>query len=94
VSALQPRDANIVLERTDDGPFDLIVATNVLVYYDAFEQALALANVAKMLRPGGFLLTNYAVSPLAPIESEPSLVTPVFWDRQGNGDTLFWYQRR
>ena len=34
--------------------FDLIVATNVLVYYDAFEQALALANIASMLRPGGF----------------------------------------
>jgi hypothetical protein len=94
VSAIQARDVNIVLERTDDGPFDLIIATNVLVYYDGFEQTLALTNVAKMLRPGGFLLTNYAVSPLAPMEGEPSLVTPVFWDRQGNGDTLFWYQRR
>ncbi len=94
VSAIQVRDVNIVLERTDDAPFDLIVATNILVYYDAFEQALALTNVAKMLRPGGFLLTNYAVSPLAPMEAEASLVTPVFWDRQGNGDTLFWYQRR
>jgi SAM-dependent methyltransferase len=88
------RDLNIVLERTDDEPCDLIVATNVLVYYDAFEQALALTNVAKMLRPGGFLLTNYAVSPLPPMEPEASLVTPVFWDRQDNGDALFWYQRR
>jgi len=94
VSAIQVRDLNIVLERTDDAPFDLIVATNVLVYYDPFEQALALTNITKMLRPGGFLLTNYAVSPLAPMEAESSLVTPVFWDRQGNGDTLFWYQRR
>jgi len=94
VSAIQVRDANIVLERTDDAPFDLLVATNILVYYDAFEQALALTNVAKMLRPGGFLLTNYAVSPLPPMEAEASLVTPVFWDRQNNGDTLFWYQRR
>ena len=84
-----PRDVNIVLERTDDEPFDLIIATNVLVYDDMFEQSLALANVARMLRTGGFFLTNYAVSPLP-----PSLVTPVFWDRQRNGDTLFWYQRR
>jgi hypothetical protein len=61
VAALQPRDVNIVLERTDDEPFDLVVATNILVYYDAFEQSLALTNIAKMLRPGGFLLTNYAV---------------------------------
>lgn len=94
VSAIQVRDLNIVLERADDAPFDLIVVTNVLVYYDLFEQALALTNITKMLRPGGFLLTNYAVSPLAPMEAESSLVTPVFWDRQGNGDTLFWYQRR
>jgi hypothetical protein len=32
--------------------FDLIIATNVLVYYDVFEQTLALADVSKMLRPG------------------------------------------
>jgi SAM-dependent methyltransferase len=94
VTAIQPRDVNIVLERTDDEPFDLIVATNILVYYDSFEQALALANIAHLLRPGGFFLTNYAVSPLTPMEPEASLSTPVFWDRQGNGDTLFWYQRR
>src|SRR4051812_48841390 len=94
VGAIQPRDVNIVLERTDDGPFDLVVATNILVYYDAFDQSLALTNIARMLRPGGFFLTNYAVSPLPPLESQPSLRTPVFWDRQGNGDTLFWYGRR
>jgi hypothetical protein len=94
VATLQVRDVNIVLERTDDPPFDLIVATNILVYYDPFEQSLAVANIAKMLRPGGFLLTNYAVSALPPMEPDASLKTPVFWDRQGNGDTLFWYQRR
>ncbi len=94
VTSLQTRDVNIVLERTDDAPLDLIVATNILVYYDAFEQSLAMANVARMLRPGGFLLTNYAVSPLPPMAPEASLITPVFWDRQRNGDTLFWYQRR
>jgi hypothetical protein len=94
VTTIQPREVNIVLERTDDEPFDLIIATNILVYYDAFEQSLALTNIARMLRPGGFFLTNYAVSPLPPMESDASLRTPVFWDRQGNGDTLFWYQRR
>src|SRR5690349_14534531 len=52
VNAIQPRDVNIVLERTDDEPFDLIIATNILVYYDAFEQALALTNVGHLLRPG------------------------------------------
>jgi hypothetical protein len=94
VTSIVPRDLNVVLERTDDEPFDLIVATNILVYYDTFEQSLALANVARMLRTGGFFLTNYAVSPLPPMEPQPSLVTPVFWGRQRNGDTLFWYRRQ
>jgi len=39
----------------------LIVATNVLVYYDFFEQSLAMANIARMLKPGGFLLSNTAL---------------------------------
>jgi hypothetical protein len=68
------------------------VATNVLVYYDRFEQALALANVAAMLRPGGIFLTNYQVHPAPPLEPAAGLVTPVFWDRQKNGDTIFGYR--
>jgi hypothetical protein len=97
VMSIVPMDLNIVLERLDalqaDDQFDLVVATNVLVYYDAFEQALALANVSAMLRPGGILLTNYLVHPRSPMESSASVVTRVFWDRQRNGDTLFAYRR-
>ena len=73
--------------------FDLIVATNILVYYDAFEQGLALANISKMLRPGGYFVTNYAVSPLPPLEPSASIVTSVFFDKQRNGDTIFCYRR-
>ncbi|PYR90417.1 MAG: hypothetical protein DMF84_21140, partial [Acidobacteria bacterium] len=98
VMSIVPMDLNIVVERLDtletsDG-FDLIVATNVLVYYDAFEQALALANVSSMLRPGGIFLTNYLVHPRSPMESSASVMTSVFWDQQRNGDTLFSYRRR
>lgn len=99
VLSIVPQDLNIILERfvpprKNEARFDLIVATNIFVYYDAFDQALALANVSKMLRPGGFLLTNYAVFPTAPMETSASLMTTVDFDRQHNGDTLFWYQRR
>ena len=55
--------------------FDLVVATNVLVSYDPFEQALALSNIAAMLEPGGFFLTNYAVTPRPPMSPSPRLVT-------------------
>lgn len=97
VSAVTPEDVNIILERLplkDDERFDVIVATNILVYYDAFEQSLALANISKMLKPGGFFLTNYAVTPAAPMESSASSTTAVFFDRQNNGDTIYCYQRR
>jgi SAM-dependent methyltransferase len=96
--SIAPQDANIILQRLaplpDDQRFDLIVATNILVYYDAFEQGLALANISNMLRPGGYFVTNYAVSPLPPLEPSASIVTSVFFDKQQNGDTIFCYQRR
>jgi SAM-dependent methyltransferase len=84
--SIAPQDLDIIVERLeplrDDERFDLIVATNILVYYDAFDQALALANVSRMLRPGGYFVTNYAVSPVAPLEPSASIVTPVFFDRR------------
>jgi SAM-dependent methyltransferase len=97
VSAITPKDLNIIVQRDPLAPserFDLIVATNVLVYYDAFEQAMALANIASMLKPGGLFLTNYAVAPSAQMEALPQLTTRVFFDAQGNGDSVYCYRRR
>jgi SAM-dependent methyltransferase len=57
----QAVDLNIVLERinfAEADRFDLIVGTNIFIYYDAFERSLALENVGSMLKHGGFLLTN------------------------------------
>jgi SAM-dependent methyltransferase len=96
VAAIEPVDLNAVVERLvlpAAERFDLVVATNVLVYYDAFEQALALSNIAAMLKPGGFFLTNYAVTARPPFVASPRVVTKVFWDRQQNGDTMFVYER-
>lgn len=97
VGRIHPRDLNIIVQReplTPSARFDLIVATNVLVYYDAFEQSLALANIASMLRPGGLFLTNYAVAPSPQMEALPQFDTRVFFDEQGNGDSVFCYRRR
>lgn len=38
--------------------YDLAVATNILVYLDDLELGVALANLARSLRPGGCLLHN------------------------------------
>lgn len=61
VRRIAPLDLNIVYQRLELAPddrFDLIIGTNVFVYYGAFEQSLARANVASMLKPGGFLLSS------------------------------------
>ncbi len=61
VRRITPLDLNIVYQRIELAPdqrFDLIIGTNVFVYYGAFEQSLVRANVASMLRPGGFLLSS------------------------------------
>jgi SAM-dependent methyltransferase len=57
--AMSAERLNIITERLIDGsPFDLIVATNVLTYFDDRQLALAMSNMARMLRPGGYLLHN------------------------------------
>jgi hypothetical protein len=45
-------------ERPANEKFDLVIATNILLYYDLFEQSLAMANIGSMLAPGGLFLTN------------------------------------
>jgi hypothetical protein len=61
VTTLDPQPLNIVTQHVEAPAtqrFDLIVATNILLYYDRFEQALALLNVESMLNPGGVALFN------------------------------------
>jgi hypothetical protein len=74
----------------------LIVATNILLYYDVFEQSLALANIAKMLRPGGLFLTNDRLLelPAAPVRSAGELEVTYMKlpDSSAKGDRLGWYQ--
>jgi SAM-dependent methyltransferase len=101
VLALEPRDLNIVLQRVEPlaagEQFDLMLATNILLYYDVFEQSLAMANIAKMLRPGGLFLTNDGLLelPAAPLRSagERDVTYMKLADSSVKGDHLTWYQR-
>jgi SAM-dependent methyltransferase len=61
VRLMDPVSLNVVVEhlnQTAGERFDLVVATNVFVYYDSFEQSLALLNIESMLAPGGIFLSN------------------------------------
>jgi len=68
---------NIVTERLiNQGRFDLIVATNVLSYFDDRQLALALSNISAMLRPGGYLLHNESRAGL--VETAGAVGLPTF----------------
>jgi hypothetical protein len=90
---LEPLDLNVVLQRSDTHRFDLVVATNVFVYYDVLEQVLALTNVRAMLKPGGFLLSNNALLelPSSGIRSA-GYVTTEYSDTRDDGDHIVWYR--
>lgn len=99
VRACEPVDLDIIVQRLTLAPqdrFDLIVATNIFVYYDAFEQGLALENVAAMLKPGGLLLTNDRVPETAASFLGLGGVTVVPFDSPGISARLAvgWYQKR
>jgi SAM-dependent methyltransferase len=91
-----PVDLNIVLQRLElgtDETFDLIVGTNVFLYYNEFQQALAMTNIERMLRPGGVLLSNNALVELP--SSRVRFVgstTLEYSNRKDNGDTIVWYK--
>jgi hypothetical protein len=93
-----PLDVNIVAQQLnlEEGRgFDLVIATNILVYYDLFQQALAMANIAHMMNPGGIFLSNDTLS----AHHVPSLV---FLDRRSvslstnghYGENVLTYRRQ
>lgn len=90
-------DVNIVLQREgvpEKARFDLLIATNVLVYYDTFEQSLALTNIQSMLRPGGFLLTNNLLLELPSLKMRSGdYVSVEYSPRPADGDRILWYRR-
>ena len=97
-SRVTPLDLNIVAQRVDleEGKaFDLVIATNILVYYDRFQQALAMASIARMMNPGGIFLANDALS-AHHVQSLEFLDrhTVAFATKGPYGDNVLAYRRR
>lgn len=93
VLACQPVDLNIIVERInleEADRFDLMVATNIFIYYDAFERSLALENAGAMLKHGGLLLTNDRLPEVPGGSMRQAGLTEV----QYNGDAVGWYRKQ
>jgi SAM-dependent methyltransferase len=99
VLACEPDDLNIVVERLNlaaADQFDLIVGTNIFVYYEAFEQTLALENAGAMLKPGGLLLTNDRLPEISGGSMHLAGVTVVPYDSSGvtARQAIGWYRKQ
>jgi len=55
--AMSAEKLNVITQRLGS-KYDLVVATNVLVYFDDSELLLAIANIESMLNPGGYFIHN------------------------------------
>ncbi len=97
VMSVTAQDLNVVLQRIEQADarenFDLIIATNVFVYYDVFEQSLAVANLATMLRRGGLLLSNNFIHELPATSMTLAGEIEVGYTDSGDGDRVMWYER-
>jgi len=98
VQRLIPLDTNIVFQRLALPPqqgIDLIIGTNIFIYYDDFQKTLARANIAAMLRPGGYLLSNDQFPEVVPSGLARSLDTTQLIARDPDrSDTMFCYLKQ
>jgi hypothetical protein len=97
VRRLSVLNVNIVTNRLDGELFDLVIATNVFIYYDVLDQALAMANVESMLKPGAFLLANFSAPSLTsvtirPVETTETLYTQARDVNERILDFIVWYR--
>ncbi|HSY13109.1 MAG TPA: hypothetical protein VK976_13045 [Verrucomicrobiae bacterium] len=91
VERVTPEDMNVVFQTLTlpaDKQFDLVIGTNIFVYYASLEQSLARANIGSMVRPGGFLISNELLPSKAPSKLTDSLQTKV---DVSTGDTEYMY---
>jgi hypothetical protein len=96
LSKLSPIEMNVVFQREvlpDARQFDIVIGTNIFVYYGPFEQALARANLSSMIRPAGLLLSNNFLAGEGLSELRHEGRTTVALSKRGETETIFWYRR-
>ena len=100
-AVLRAEPLNIVTERLDGETFDLVIATNILPYFDEKELLLALSNISAMLSSGGVLLHNElrpgvpedAAAAGMPVEQSRQVIVATVKDAPPLVDTI-WLHRK
>ncbi|HXW15504.1 MAG TPA: hypothetical protein VEN79_13425 [Terriglobia bacterium] len=96
VERVTPLDIDVVYQRLTlpaDRAYDLVIGTNIFLYYGMLEQALARANLSAMLRPGGFLISNDKLADNVPSGLKDDLEVSVDMSEQPLiQDIVFCYQ--
>jgi hypothetical protein len=92
---IEPLDLDVVAQVLSERKFDLVVATNILVYYDRFQQVLALASIASMMNPGGVFLSNTVLPAQRPAALEYLGRRSVAYSASASyGDDVVAYRRK
>ena len=98
VKRVTPVDMNVVFQTVSlpaDKQFDLVIGTNIFVYYDSLDQSLARANIGNMVKPGGYLISNESLPDKAPSNLTNSLKTTVtITNEPPLTDYMFTYARK
>jgi hypothetical protein len=102
VNVLEAEPLDIVTERLDGPPFDLVIATNILPYFDDVQLTLALSNVASMLTRGGVFLHNetrpvltaIATTAALPLEHSRHVTIADVRGTAPLGDSVFLHRKR
>jgi hypothetical protein len=100
-AVLRAEPLNIVTERLDGEPFDLVIATNILPYFGQTELELALSNISAMLSSSGVLLHNElrpsvpadAAAAGMPVEQSRQVIVATVKDAPPLVDTV-WLHRK
>lgn len=94
-SLIEPLDVNVVAQVLTEKKFDLVVATNILVYYGRFEQVLAMSSIAGMMNPGGVFLSNTVLPAQRPAALDYLGRRSVSYSVSGTyGDDVVVYRRK
>jgi hypothetical protein len=98
LSKITPFDTNIVVQSPvllDKDKYDLIIGTNIFVYYSEFEKALIMKNLDKMLRKGGIILSNDALTEVPTTNLRKIGQSETYYsDKRVDADLVIWYQKK